>query len=142
MPIPVQCETCGKQFKAADSHAGRVVKCPNCEARLSVPDDGFATVVTADLKEIEKDKRHRKSPGIDGGNHEGRLTSVSESRRRSSSLSSKQEVVIVGIRIGAWDALRIMLAFAGANLILFALGFLILATVGAIDFWAGTELVE
>jgi len=36
MPIQVVC-TCGKKLKAPDSLAGRVAKCPKCEALIDVP---------------------------------------------------------------------------------------------------------
>ncbi len=37
MPIIVNCHQCGKSAKAPDSVAGKKVKCPSCQAILTVP---------------------------------------------------------------------------------------------------------
>jgi hypothetical protein len=37
MPITLKCPTCGATCKAADSFAGKAVKCPKCAGRLMVP---------------------------------------------------------------------------------------------------------
>lgn len=36
--IPVECEECGKQFKAKAAMAGRSGKCPGCGTRITVPE--------------------------------------------------------------------------------------------------------
>jgi hypothetical protein len=41
MPIRFAC-SCGKQLQARDEYAGRRIKCPNCEAVLSIPDGAAA----------------------------------------------------------------------------------------------------
>ncbi len=49
MAIEFQCNRCGKTLRVQDKHAGRSVKCPECTAKLRVPqeddhlfdDDGF-----------------------------------------------------------------------------------------------------
>lgn len=38
MPIPVQCQTCQKKFKANDAASGKILACPNCHAMIHVPD--------------------------------------------------------------------------------------------------------
>ena len=37
MPITLGCPSCGKRFKARDESAGKKVKCPYCQAAVSVP---------------------------------------------------------------------------------------------------------
>lgn len=37
-PIPVECEACGKQFKAKPKMAGKSGKCPGCGERIQVPE--------------------------------------------------------------------------------------------------------
>jgi DNA-directed RNA polymerase subunit M/transcription elongation factor TFIIS len=34
----VRCPSCGKVLKAPDSAAGKLAKCPNCEAKVRIPD--------------------------------------------------------------------------------------------------------
>ncbi|MCA9216604.1 MAG: serine/threonine protein kinase [Planctomycetales bacterium] len=36
MAIYVQCSECGRRLKAADKHAGRFAKCPNCHSRIQI----------------------------------------------------------------------------------------------------------
>jgi predicted RNA-binding Zn-ribbon protein involved in translation (DUF1610 family) len=38
MSISVRCPSCGKVLKAPDSAAGKLAKCPNCEAKVRIPD--------------------------------------------------------------------------------------------------------
>lgn len=37
MPIPVRCQSCSKALKVPDKYAGKRIKCPGCQASLSVP---------------------------------------------------------------------------------------------------------
>jgi predicted Zn finger-like uncharacterized protein len=37
MPIQLACPSCAKQFRVADEHAGKKVKCPNCQTIFQVP---------------------------------------------------------------------------------------------------------
>lgn len=37
MAIPIACGSCGKQIKAPDKYAGRIVKCPKCGNSIGVP---------------------------------------------------------------------------------------------------------
>ncbi len=37
-PIPVECDACGKRFKAKASLAGRSGKCPGCGSPITVPE--------------------------------------------------------------------------------------------------------
>jgi DNA-directed RNA polymerase subunit M/transcription elongation factor TFIIS len=38
MSISVNCPSCGKLLKAPDSAAGKLAKCPNCEAKVRIPE--------------------------------------------------------------------------------------------------------
>jgi DNA-directed RNA polymerase subunit M/transcription elongation factor TFIIS len=38
MSISVSCPSCGKLLKAPDSAAGKLAKCPNCEAKVRIPE--------------------------------------------------------------------------------------------------------
>jgi len=40
MAIPVQCASCGAEFRAKDEHAGRRGKCPKCQTAIQVPGAG------------------------------------------------------------------------------------------------------
>src|SRR5579871_4911592 len=37
MPLSVTCSACGKRLKAKDELAGKVLPCPNCKAKVAIP---------------------------------------------------------------------------------------------------------
>ncbi len=37
MPISAQCPSCGRKMNVADKHAGKTVRCPECDNHLVVP---------------------------------------------------------------------------------------------------------
>jgi lipopolysaccharide-induced tumor necrosis factor-alpha factor len=37
IPIKIKCPECGKTLRVADEHAGRKVKCPGCQAVITIP---------------------------------------------------------------------------------------------------------
>jgi hypothetical protein len=42
MAIDTICQTCGKQLRVADEHAGKTARCPGCQTIYSVPHTGVA----------------------------------------------------------------------------------------------------
>ena len=47
MPITLGCPSCGKRFRARDESAGKKVKCPYCQAAVSVPTSDEAAAAGA-----------------------------------------------------------------------------------------------
>jgi uncharacterized paraquat-inducible protein A len=71
MPIRVVCPSCGASANAPDSAAGKRVRCPKCQAVMSVPADESAE---ADADEVE--------PAAPRVMESSRSRPSSESRRR------------------------------------------------------------
>ena len=79
--IDFSCPTCGKSWKVADDHAGKVGKCKSCNTVIKIPTPILAILNTPEIpivgseppKEIEHYDVSRPAPVNDGvpRNHEG-----------------------------------------------------------------------
>jgi hypothetical protein len=47
MPIESTCQGCGKRLRVADEHAGKLAKCPQCQAVYTVPQSSVAAALGA-----------------------------------------------------------------------------------------------
>lgn len=47
MPIESTCQGCGKRLRVADEHAGKLAKCPHCQALYTVPHSAVAAALGA-----------------------------------------------------------------------------------------------
>jgi hypothetical protein len=93
MPIETQCQGCGKRLRVADEHAGKLAKCPQCQAVYTVPQSAVATAwgagTASDSPLAPTDRWHLKTPDgltfgpvaraeLDRWLSEGRVTSQSQ----------------------------------------------------------------
>jgi hypothetical protein len=51
MPIETTCQTCGKRLRVGDEHAGKLARCPACQAIYTVPQPGLSTVAPIALQQ-------------------------------------------------------------------------------------------
>jgi hypothetical protein len=67
MPIETNCQGCGKRLRVADEHAGKLAKCPQCQAVYTVPQSSVAAAlgagaVTSPAGTDGSDRWHLKTP--------------------------------------------------------------------------------
>lgn len=92
MPISVECEGCGKNYRLGDDKAGKKFKCKECGEVVSIPEDDeeFADafeVVEDDEEDDEEEERPRrrsaaKRGGKRGGRERGGRDRAQSSRKR------------------------------------------------------------
>ena len=65
MPIETQCQGCGRRLRVADEHAGKLAKCPQCQAVYTVPQSPVAAAWgaggTSDSPLAPADRWHLKT---------------------------------------------------------------------------------
>jgi hypothetical protein len=66
MPIETICQGCSKRLRVADEHAGKLAKCPHCQAIYTVPQSAAAASwgagSTTDASLAASDRWHLKTP--------------------------------------------------------------------------------
>lgn len=66
MPIESTCQGCGKRLRVADEHAGKLAKCPQCQAVYTVPQSSIAAALGAGAVTAPagsgSDRWHLKTP--------------------------------------------------------------------------------
>jgi len=66
MPIETVCQGCGKRLRVADEHAGKLAKCPQCQAVYTVPQSAVAVAwgagTASDSPLSAADRWHLKTP--------------------------------------------------------------------------------
>lgn len=66
MPIETLCQGCGKRLRVADEHAGKLAKCPQCQAVYTVPQSAVAAAwgagTASDSPLGVGDRWHLKTP--------------------------------------------------------------------------------
>jgi hypothetical protein len=66
MPIETVCQGCGKRLRVADEHAGKLAKCPQCQAVYTVPQSAVAASwgagVSTNSALAPGDRWHLKTP--------------------------------------------------------------------------------
>lgn len=94
MPISVECEGCGKNYKLGDDKAGKKFKCKECDAVVSIPEDDeeFADAFEVVEEDEDDDDDHeerprRQSAGKRGGKRRGGRERAQSSRRKGSGRS-------------------------------------------------------
>lgn len=96
MPIPFECTGCGKKLKVKDDAAGKRIKCPDCQAVLTVPkpevdEDDFLGGLDEAVK--QEKKRPRAEPVEDDEDAEDYESAprASSSKRRTKKTSTKSK---------------------------------------------------
>lgn len=77
MPIKIEC-SCGKKLSVKDEFAGRTVKCPVCQSRLSIPLTQDEVAAVAPQTELDFGLHDNDEPTDEGA---GLLESIKASRR-------------------------------------------------------------
>ncbi|MCI0361264.1 MAG: hypothetical protein L0211_22510 [Planctomycetaceae bacterium] len=63
MPIETICQSCGKRLRVGDENAGRLAKCPECQAVFTVPQPGAWSAENAAESQLSSaDRWHLKTP--------------------------------------------------------------------------------
>lgn len=91
MPIETICQGCQKRLRVADEHAGKLAKCPHCQAVYTVPQPiaGWSPAGTTSSDPASADRWHLKTPDglsfgpvsraeLDRWLTEGRVTAASQ----------------------------------------------------------------
>src|SRR5947207_6060844 len=82
MLITVTCPSCGQRLKAKDTLAGRLVPCPKCGVKLSIPQAEAETAVYTLQAEPEPKKPPPAAPEPEESGAEERVTPRPTARRQ------------------------------------------------------------